>query len=197
MINLLPPETKKSYRFARRNVTLRRWLIALLVVLIGLGGLATYGLLTFHQSNDNYSKQAISLEAQLQKDKLSQTKQQVEDISNSLKLAVKVLGNEVLFSKLIQQIGAVMPSGSVLTGLTIDQVGGGLDLEANTTNYTTATQVQVNLADPTNKIFSKVDINSITCNSNQGTVGYPCTVGVRALFNANNPFLFINQGKTP
>ena len=194
MINLLPPEVKQGYRYGQRNVGQRNWLLAMVLVLVGLGALATYGLLTLHQSNANYTKQVTALQSQLEKDKLDQTKNQVQDISSSLKLAVKVLSNEVLFSKLIKQIGAAMPSGAVLTGLTIDQVTGGLDLAANTTNYTTATQVQVNLADPANKIFSKVDINSINCNDTQDAT-YPCTVALRALFNTNNPFLFINQGK--
>lgn len=198
MINLLPPEVKNSYRYARRNVGLRRWVIALFVTLVGLGILGTYGLLALHQSKVHADTQVAAAETQLQKDKLDQTKQQVQDVSSSLKLAVQVLSNEVLFSKLIQQIGAVMPGGTVLTGLVIDQTKGGIDLTADSTDYTAATQTQVNLADPNNKIFSKVDIVSIQCggnNSSSTNSKYPCVVQLRALFNTNNPFLFINQGK--
>jgi hypothetical protein len=58
--------------------------------------------------------------------------------------------------------------------------------------------VQVNLADPTNKIFSKADIVSITCSSSNALSPlYPCTVNVRALFVTNNPFLFINSKGSP
>ena len=71
----------------------------------------------------------------------------------------------------------------------------GLALTANATSYTTATQVQVNLADPSNKIFAKVDIENITCTQGGSTdPQYPCTVQLRALFSNNNPFLFIHQG---
>ncbi len=196
MINLLPPEVKSSYQFARRNVSLRKWVATLLIVLLGLGALGTYGLLTLHQSTVHYQDQVASLQNQLKKDKIDQTKKQVQDISGSLKLAVQVLSNEVLFSKLIQQIGAVMPNGTVLTGLNIDQIKGGLDLTAVSTNYAAGTQIQVNLADPNNKIFSRVDIESIQCggDSSGGSSTYPCQVQLRALFNNNNPFLFINQG---
>ncbi|HUY85148.1 MAG TPA: PilN domain-containing protein [Candidatus Dormibacteraeota bacterium] len=197
MINLLPPDVKSGYHYARRNVVLRRWVAACLVALVGLSALGTYGLLALHESTVRYDQQVVATGAQLQKDKLSQTKRQVEDMSNSLKLAVQVLSNEVLFSKLIQQIGSVMPSGTVLTGLTIDQVKGGLELTADSTNYTAATQIQINLADPNNKIFSEVDIESIKQSSSAGLAqsAYQYKVQLRALFSANNSFLFINQGK--
>lgn len=198
MINLLPPEVKNGYRYARRNVILRRWVAAFLVALVGLGVLGTYGLLALHQSTANYDNRVAAAETQLQNDKLDQTKKQVEDMSTSLKLAVQVLSNEVLFSKLIQQIGANMPAGTVLTELSIGQVQGGLELTASSTDYTAGTQIQVNLADPANKIFSKVDIESLKCDSasnNSGQSSYPCKVQLRALFNPNNAFLFINQGK--
>ena len=184
MINLLPPEVKRNYRYARLNV-----------VLIGLGVIGTYGLLIIHRSKTSYNDQISTIQTQLKKDKLDQTNQQVQDISSSLKLAVKVLSNEVLFSKLLQQVGAVMPNGSILTGLTITQLKGGIELTAQSTNYTTATQIQVNLADPQNQIFSKVDIESIQCGAGSSNTGnYPCRVQLRALFNAKNPFLFVNQG---
>lgn len=198
MINLLPPEVKSGYHFARRNVILRHWVTAFLVALVGLGVLGTYGLLALHESTMSYNGQVVAAQATLQKEQLNQTKRQVEDMSNSLKLAVQVLSNEVLFSKLIQQIGAVMPSGTVLTGLTIGQVQGGLELTAQSTDYTAGTQIQVNLADPTNKIFSKVDIESIKCGGATDATAqsiYQCKVQLRALFNADNAFLFINQGK--
>jgi hypothetical protein len=198
MINLLPSEIKESYRYARRNVALRNWAAILFISFIGLGCLATYGLLTMRESTHSYSVQAQSVKAQLQKDKLEETQKKVEDISGSLKLAVQVLSQEVLFSKLITQIGAAMPSGSILTGLNINKVSGGLSLSADATTYTSATQVQVNLADPENKIFAKVDIDNISCSSETSAdSSYPCTVQLRALFNNNNPFLFINQGAKP
>ena len=194
MINLLPSEMKSGYRYARRNVGLRKWAAVFLITLVGLGALATYGLLAIHEANVDYERKIVALENQLKKDQLNQTKTQVKEVSNSLKLAVQVLSNEVLFSKLIQQVGTVMPRGTFLSGLTINQVAGGLDLSARATSYNSATQVQVNLADPANELFSKVDINSINCSGNPG---YSCEVKLRALFNTDNPFLFINQEKKP
>lgn len=192
MINLLPPDVKTGYLYARRNVGLRKWIAAFLIALVGLGALATYGLLSIKQSTVNHDKQISATEAAFAKERSADTQKHVQDISNNFKLAVKVLSQEVLFSQLIKQIAATIPANANLTGLTINQIQGGIDISANATDYKTATQVQVNLADPKNKIFSKADIVSIACNSDSDAT-YPCTVNIRALFGTNNPFLFINN----
>ena len=198
MINLLPPDVKSSYRYARRNVSLRRWLFAFAVAFVGLGIISTYGLLSIKQSTNHYTKQIASSQQLFTTEKFSQTQTQVQDISNSFRLVVQVLGQEVLFSQLLKQIAATIPSNANLTGLNINQTQGAIDISAITTDYNTATQVQVNLADPANKIFSKADIVSITCgNVNALNPKYPCTINIRALFATNNPFLFVNSKAKP
>jgi Tfp pilus assembly protein PilN len=194
MINLLPPDVKSNYQYGRRNVILRKWVIMCAVALIGLGGIATYGALSLQQSTVRYQKQISSSEAQLRNENYAGTQAQIQDFSNSFKLVLQVLGNEVLFSQLLKQIAATLPSRAVLTSLNISQTSGGIDITANAPDYTTATQVQVNLSDPSNKIFSKADIQNINCSSANSTAsGYPCTVNIRALFASNNPYLFINS----
>lgn len=202
MINLLPPDIKESYRYARRNVSLRKWVIALLIAFIGLGALGTFGLLTIQQSSLQFEKEVATSEEILKKEQYRATQKRVQDIGNSFKLVVRVLSQEVLFSQLLKQIGASIPTNANLTGLTISQTQGGLDITAVATDYKTASQVQVNLSDPDNKIFSKADIVSINCETTASSstsesasldAQYPCKVTVRALFAANNPFLFINS----
>jgi Tfp pilus assembly protein PilN len=198
MINLLPPEIKINISYARRNTMLRKWAFALLIGIGVISSTIFIGNLFLRQSTHSLASQVEQGTEQLKIQKLEETQKQVEGISSSLKLVVQVLSREVLFSKLLQQIGSVMPSGAVLTNLSINKLQGGLDLQAAATDYQTATQVQVNLQDPANQIFDKADIVSIQCTSNQTTTGgiadqYPCTVQVRALFAKNNPFLFINN----
>lgn len=204
MINLLPPQVKSSYSYARRNVALRKWVVIILVALVGLGAIGTFGLLALQQSSLSYSRKITQTEASLKKENYAATQKQVKDISGSFKLVVKVLSQEVLFSQLLKQIATAIPLGSNLTGLTISQTQGAIDITANAVDYRTATQVQVNLADPNNKIFSKADIVGITCRSTAdptatGTASlYPCNINIRALFAKDNPFLFINsKGTTP
>ncbi len=193
MLNLLPDENKKAYKYAKANVKIAEWIIVFIVTIVGLLAIVTYGLINMQSSSNTYQGHIALMNKTLNKENLKTTKLKVVSISNSLRLAVQVLSNEVLFSKLLQQIGAVMPSGAVLTALNINQISGGITLTANTTDYQSATQMQVNLSSPSNGIFSKVDIVSINCNAQGSATG--CTVTLRALFNTNNQFLFINQNQ--
>ncbi|HEX8182759.1 MAG TPA: PilN domain-containing protein [Candidatus Saccharimonadales bacterium] len=195
MINLLPTDLKQEYLYARRNTQLRRWVFALLFGLMGVGLVATAGMLYMQQSIDTYSKLVVTSEDSLKQQKLSETRKQAEDITSSLKLVVQVLSREVLFSKLLTQVAAVTPPETSLTDLTISKVQGSLEITAISSDYKSATQLQVNLEDPANKIFSKADIQTISCNATATNAKYPCTVTLKALFADDNPFLFINKDK--
>ena len=84
-----------------------------------------------------------------------------------------------------------MPENTVLSNIEISKVEGGIDLSAETKDQESATQIQVNLMDPNNKLFDKVDIVSISCGESNPT--YPCRATFRALFTKDNPFLFVNN----
>lgn len=197
MINLLPPKIKSDFQYARRNLQLRGWVTALTMVFVGMGAIVAFGLLDMQRSINSHQKQVADIQEVLREEKLAETEKQVEEISSSLRLATQVLSNTVLFSKLITQIGAAMPPGAVLSSLNVNKSSGGLDLNANAKDYTTASQVQVNLSSEDNKIFAKADLISISCTaakSGQDKANpYPCTVSLRVLFNSKNQFLFINQ----
>ncbi len=196
MINLLPAETKKAYRYAQLNTSLMKWVLVLIIGIVGLVAVGTYGWINLHRSTTRNQDNVNSLKQSLTANHLSNVENQVQSISNDFSLAVKVLSQEVLFSKLLSHMAAAMPSGANLTSLNIANTasGSGLDISAEATDYTTATQVQVNLSAPSNGIFSKTDIISINCNNSSGTANnYPCRVQLRAQFAPNNQFLFINQ----
>ncbi|MDB5163510.1 MAG: hypothetical protein JWS12_127 [Candidatus Saccharibacteria bacterium] len=195
MINLLPPVVKEDIAYARRNSRLLRYIGFGCLAILGVGIIILFGYIFINNSIVDYHKQVAESQSNLKAQKLDETQAKVESISGDLKLIVQVLGKEVLFSKLIKQIGSVMPAKSVLSNIEISKVQGGIDLTASAKDYETATQVQVNLQDPANKLFDKVDLIAVTCGSNNNPA-YPCTVTLRALFTKNNPFLFINNGKT-
>jgi Tfp pilus assembly protein PilN len=196
MINLLPPDVKQDYLYGSRNTMLLHWATAFLVGLVGLAVLATYGLVTIQRSANSYASQVATGQQQLAKQNLQGTEKKVKELSSDFKLVVQVLSQEVLFSKLLTQMATVIPSNTNLTGLTINQASGGIDITAKSTNYTAATQLQLNLQDPDNKIFSKADIVSITCSNSGDDTGHPCTIQIRALFANSNPYLFINSKGT-
>lgn len=195
MINLLPPETKESYYFARRNSRLARWITTMGLAFAGLAVLSVFGIIVLDQTAKSYDKQVGVLQSTLKQQKQVETEKEVKEISNNLKLALQVLSKQVLYSQMLKQLATIIPSNAALENLTISQGQNALDITANTTDYTAATQLQVNLADPNNKIFSKADILNISCaTATSGEVKkYPCTVTIRALFNAKNPYLFTSN----
>lgn len=200
MINLLPPEIKSGYRYAQRNVALRRWVGMSILAVLGLTAIIFFGLFRIQDTTSHYQHQNDSTEALFKQEKYEETQKRVKDIGSSFKLAAQVLGNEVLFSKLLTQIGVITPANTNLTALSINKSQSALDLTANTADYASATQFQVNLADATNKIFSKADIISINCDntadSGDSKKAYPCDVSIRALFAPDNPFLLVNSKGT-
>lgn len=223
MINLLPKEQRDTIMYARRNAKLLNLCIAMIVVIGVVVSMWGVGYFYVAKTSSEYNKTIAQKRTDLQAQNLEQTEGRIENFSNNLNLILQVLEKEVLFSKLLRQVGAVMPSGAILSNIEISEVQGGIDLSASAENYETATQVQVNLEDPANKLFEQVDIVSVSCsddseeeaadaNNQTGTPGnqtetepaddgssiadqYPCTVNLRALFSEENPFLYINKSE--
>lgn len=192
MINLLPPNQKNEIIYARKNTQLLKWCFLMFSASLVAVAIIFAGQLYIKSSSNSYAKQIASTEQTLKSEKLSDTQKKITDLSNNVTLIEKVLQNSILFSKLLKQAGAVMPPETVLSNLEISKVEGGIDLSAKAKDYKSATQVQVNLQDPANKVFEKVDILSINCNKLSDD-GYPCTVTLRALFGDNSPYLFISE----
>ena len=197
MINLLPPELKQEYRYARRNRRLVHWGFAFLLAILGVAIIAGSGLFFMDRSINTYNKHIAIVQSQLASQDSSGTEKQVAAISSNLKLMVQVLSKEILFSKLLARLGSITPPKVILTNLSISQTESAIDITAQTGNYNAATQLQVNLADPNNQIFSKADLVNISCATGTQVTnpGYPCTASIRAQFMNNNPFLFINSQK--
>jgi len=195
MINLLPPDIKENYRYAHRNRVLMHWVTVTGFCFLGALLLVGGGYLYLRQSVNTTTKQIAASQQELESQNLTKVQNEVTNISNNLKLVVQVLSKEILFSQLMQHLGTVTPSNAVLTNLNITQTQGGVEIVAKTANYNATTQLQLNLSDPKNQIFSKADIVSITCDATS-IDPYPCSVDIRALFATDNPFLFINSKGT-
>lgn len=196
MINLLPPDLKSDYRYARRNTSFVHYIALFGLGLAGLAFIVVAGIFYLQQSSKTYLAQAEGIEQSLGQQKQEEVEKKVQDISNSLKLAVQVLSQQILFSQLLKQLGTVTPSNTILSGISITELQGALDVTARTKDYQAATQLQINLADSANRIFSKADIVTITCASSAtdpALAKYPCSVTVRAQFATDSPFLFIND----
>jgi len=190
VINLLPTDYKHQLGYARRNTVLRKWLSASVLGVAGICLIIAAGWLFISRTTITEQEQVAARQQQLAAQNLEATQKRVAEISDNIKLASDVLSRQVLFSKLLAQVGAVMPNGTSLVNLSINAPEGGIDLTAGATNYQTATQLQVNLQDPANKIFEKADIVSINCAQTATRSDYPCQVNIRALFAKENTFQY-------
>lgn len=193
MINLLPFSLREDISYARKNTGLMRWIIASLVALAGLIIIVAGGLFYIHQSIKSNTVNLEESKKALQTQKVDETQKRVEEISANTKLATQVLSREILFSKLIKQLGSALPASTALKSLMIDKTQGGIQLNAGASDFNAATQLQLNLQDPKNGIFEKADINSINCGeATTENAGLPCDVSLRALFSENNSYRFIS-----
>lgn len=195
MINLLPTSTKEDMTYARKNSALLRWTFVLALALLGVGLIVASGTFYLMQTAKTYEKRSADAKLALQSQNIEDTQKKVDEISNNVKLTNQVLGREILFSKLIKQLGSALPQNTSLQQLQIDSVKGGINLSAASKDIDSGTQIQVNLQDPKNQIFEKADIDSISCEQ-ASEKAYPCTVQIRALFAKNNPFLYITPTAT-
>ena len=201
MINLLPAAVKQGNTYGARNRVLVRWVVAFLIGIFGIFAVVVFGHYQLNRSIAATEEQISQSELRLKEQNIEETQTQTESIDNSIKLALQVLEQKVLFSRMLQDLGASMPEGAVLSDISVQEIEGGLNLTAYARDYQTATQVHVNINDPTASIFKSADIITAQCiSAEQGETQsaeqaeYPCTITLRALFKEDNPYLFINSG---
>ena len=159
MINLLPPSIKIDRKFGRLNRRLFSYGISIIII-----GLLSIGVVVFNiqfveadqkrltDEMKTHAAEAIALEAS-QKD--------IDKIAAQLKTIDKLYSGEVKFSLLIPKIGALLPNGVILNGLSLS---GGitnplqLDVDMETQGLSAVFLQNLIHSD----LFEAVDISSIT-----------------------------------
>lgn len=198
MINLLPPKEKEAIVFARLNVRLRHWIIGALVGLVGVALVVSAGNMLVGQTISDYDSTIATTKKRLENNKQQETLQEVKGIQESFKLVIDVLSREVLFSKILPRVGQVMPSGTVLEGLSLntDSTETAFDITASAVDFTSGSQIQINLTDPANKLFSKADLVNVACKESEAEsekpAEYPCKVTMRVQPTESSQFLLIS-----
>ena len=191
MINLLPTDYKLGLHYGRLNLRLARWLVFGIAIIGGLLLILGSGWLYMEQQTKDLNRSISTTQNQLKAQDLEQVRGQADEISKNIRVINQVLGREIRFSSLLQEIGQAMPPGTVLNSLTLsDKVSNAIDLNASTKNSTASAQITVNLSDPKNNLFTKVDLVSVTCSSEEKN--YPCAVKLRALFDKKIFERFLN-----
>jgi len=191
MINLMPPDAKSAITYGRNNTHLIHWTFGCLIIIVAMAATVVFGGIYIDNSKHNLAASIEQTKSTITSQKLDKVQAEAQSLSGGVKLIVQVLSKEIQFSKLLQQIGGLMPAGATLGDIQLsNKVNGALDLTANAIDYETATQVQVNLQDPKNNLFEKVDTVSVSCadiNTSGSTVDarYKCQILVRALFKSD------------
>lgn len=159
MINLLPPKTKEGIKFARRNVTLVEYSVLILVTSVGL-----IGILFFGQALASHEENLLSNLVEDKRGNLAQFDEQLSEaraLDNRIDTIAALLEREITYSKLLPAIGAVVPSGTTLNGLQLDdEDGNNLIINGQSENQLGPSVFRQNLANSEN-LFSRADIVNI------------------------------------
>lgn len=160
MINLLPPAMKKEIRAARINVVLARY--CWLFVISGIFLAAIFGVGLYITTQDKAIAEKEKQNYQLEIDKYKDVKKESEAFSANLKSAKSILSSEVVFSKLITDIAAVLPTGVILSNLNITTttLGTPFSLTARAITYQNAVDLKTNLEN--SPLFEQISIQSTT-----------------------------------
>jgi len=165
MINLIDPERKRDIAAARANVRLLQYCI----MMVSLAALITLiygaGFWLIHQDEQAVNQRLDEQSSQSQK--YVEVQKEAEAFRKNLTVAKRILGVETTYSSFLTTLGADMPSGAVLTNLTIGKAPAvkgkptnAMVLEARATDYTTVLELKRKLEE--SKLFEDVNILSTT-----------------------------------
>lgn len=117
MINLLSPESKRTIRAARLNVTLRRYFILTLLVFVGMA--AIYGAGFYLVANEKAIAEKEKSAGELQLAQYAAATKQAEAYKANLAIVKQILSNEIVYSSFLTSTAAALPSNTILSNLTL------------------------------------------------------------------------------
>jgi Tfp pilus assembly protein PilN len=193
MINLLPPEIKDSIRFARINVILIQYaIIAIFTVVIVIT------LMLFGKASLGNTKSELEELIRVDRVKIAELEQvntEAKKLSETVSTIGKLIDQEVKFSVLLQEIGAVIPKGTVVSGLTLSQdAAEPISLSVLTDSAERAGVLQENLI--ASDLFLSADILSVTKASGDVAGGYQFTAELQAYYNPDLPLATLDDPVT-
>ena len=173
MINLLPPEEKRQLRAARTNWLLMRYNLLLIgaVIFLALAIGVAYVYLTAAKAN----AETVITENKAKVVDFTEVQAEADAFRSNLTTAKQILDNEVVYTKVMLAIAALMPSGTVLDKLNLDSqtFGTQTTLAARTSNYENALKLKE--AFQKSPLFTDVHFQSI---NSGGVAPYPLMVNL-------------------
>jgi hypothetical protein len=176
MINLLPNSVREEHEYGRKN----RKLTALIFLVAGTA-LAVAAIMIV--SVGFLSDEETSIQKSIDENKAIITTLEAEtsdlsDVASRLRTTYTLFDGSIKFSELIPEIGSLLPSGSVIDGLSL--TGGNTDplqLNVSLISAELAPVMQKNLID--SELFEAADIITITpVGSDASAYNYSASVSV-------------------
>ncbi len=180
MINLLSSSHKSDIRAARVNIILIRYIVILLIAIAFILGV----LYVSHKILERTEASALAqIEANdVKADVYSDTKTQVDQLSQSLAQAKTVLDQEMRYSKVLTSIAALMPPGTIIDTLTLDGSNPSAPITLKILAKTSSDAIALQNQFRTSPLISAPNFQSVT-ETGGDVEGYPASITMSFILN--------------
>lgn len=181
MINLLPDAQKRQLRAARSNVLLVRYIIALIFILafLGVALFATHLILT---SLKNEAEADIAAN-QAKVSGFGTVQANAAQFRGALTKAKTLLDNEVDYAKVITETAQLLPTGTALDSLQLDQTSFGKPIVLSIQIKGQDQAVALRNAFLSSPLYSNVSFGTLSINNGADANTYPYTIDLNVTLN--------------
>lgn len=192
MINLLPPEQKQEIIYGRKNRSLVTWIIALVIVLLGIVLITVFGQFYIKSNVNSLNNKKESTVKRIDDQDLEKRQAETTAFANNLNTVTSLLEDQLLFSKIITSLGGVLPNKVTVLNIDFQASDNTLKLQLVGADEQAVTQGFINLSSAESSLFTSADLENVDCSS-----GDSCVASVTVLLNKDSEFYFLNdvQGK--
>lgn len=180
MINLLPPADKRQIRAGRSNALLLRYNVLLLVAVAFL--MAAIGVVYVYLGNTKLGAEQVIKENQAKVADFADTEKEANEFKNNLAIAKQILDKEVIYTKVILEISALLPKGVVLDNLNLDAKTFGTQTTLSAHAKTVNDAIALKTSFQNSPLFSDVNFQSISTEDAEAD-DYPIRVSLNVTIN--------------
>ncbi len=173
MINLLSQQSRRELAAARRNIILRQYIFATLLLCIGVTGVFVVGYVLLYNQANAYRQDAARYAPM--RESYGDVIKEASDYSKNLATAKAIFDNEFIFSDLLTTLAHTLPKNTILSGINIRTVelSKPIELTCNTKSYSDAEALKK--AFQGSRFFKDTKLRSIT---KMPEGAYPYTVAL-------------------
>lgn len=180
MINLLPTKRKDALRAARANIFLSRYIGIVLLAIVFLMGVLVVSYSILMQTDQNIQSRID--DSDVKAGVYDDTRQKVTALSDQLEDARVLLDQETSYASILTTLGQLMPAGTVLETLTLNNEtlsGTPTEIIAYAKTDSDAALIQQNMQ--SSPLFSQVSLSGT--DTAGGIADYPIKVTLSVTFN--------------